>query len=144
MLMQYSRLHLYIECWFLSESKNCIHLINALNYLNKFYLCRCKSYLMPRIVSVFLKLGGLMIFHTLIKFFPKIHVRHISWILPLILSGLMSGTLSFFNLARSQGIHNGFLLKWLSNWPLSWMIAFPLILIFAPIVRKFLCYVTYE
>lgn len=85
-----------------------------------------------------------MIFDKLIQFFPKIHVRHISWILPLILSGLMSGTLSFFNLARSQGIHNGFLHKWLLNWPLSWMIAFPLILTFAAIVKRFLNLVTYK
>ncbi|WP_284091042.1 DUF2798 domain-containing protein [Acinetobacter pittii] len=85
-----------------------------------------------------------MIFVTLIKFFPKIHVKHISWILPLILSGLMSGTLSFFNLVRSQGIHTDFLYKWFLNWSLSWSIAFPLILTFAPIVKKILNLVTYK
>lgn len=85
-----------------------------------------------------------MIFVNLIKYFPKIHVRHISWILPLILSGLMSGTLSFFNLARSQGIHNGFAHKWFLNWSLSWLIAFPLILTFAPIVKRFLNLITYK
>jgi len=49
----------------------------------------------------------------------KIHVKHMSWLMPLFLSGLMSGSLSCFNL-------------------FVWLIAYPLILIFIPLVRKVL------
>lgn len=99
---------------------------------------------MPRTACLRLKLDGTFMLYALLKLVPKIHVKHVAWIMPLILSALMSGTLSLFNLIRNQGFHDHFLHKWLLNWSLSWLIAFPLILIFAPIVKKLLNLVTYK
>ncbi|TCB50925.1 DUF2798 domain-containing protein [Acinetobacter sp. ANC 4779] len=75
---------------------------------------------------------------------PKIHVKHISWLMPLFLSGLMSGSLSCFNLFINKGLMEGFIYKWITAWSLSWLIAYPLILIFIPIVRRFLMLITVD
>lgn len=66
----------------------------------------------------------------------KIHVKHMSWLMPLFLSGLMSGALSCFNLFMNKGFMPGFVEKWLVTWAMSWLVAYPLILIFIPLVRK--------
>lgn len=66
----------------------------------------------------------------------KIHVKHMSWLMPLFLSGLMSGSLSCFNLFVNKGFMPSFVEKWLLTWAMSWFIAYPLILIFIPLVRK--------
>lgn len=68
----------------------------------------------------------------------KIHVKHISWLMPLFLSGLMSGSLSCFNLFMNRGLMQGFVEKWLATWAMSWLVAYPLILIFIPLVRRLL------
>ena len=68
----------------------------------------------------------------------KIHVKHISWLMPLFLSGLMSGSLSCFNLFMNRGLMQGFVEKWLATWAMSWLVAYPLILIFIPLVKRLL------
>lgn len=73
---------------------------------------------------------------------PKIHAKHIPWIMPLCLSGLMSASLSCFNLLLNKGLIYGFIEKWITTWLLSWIIAFPLILIFIPLVRRILMLIT--
>ena len=68
----------------------------------------------------------------------KIHVKHMSWLMPLFLSGLMSGSLSCFNLFMNRGLMQGFVEKWLATWAMSCLVAYPLILIFIPLVRRLL------
>lgn len=68
----------------------------------------------------------------------KIHVKYMSWLMPLFLSGLMSGSLSCFNLFMNRGLMQGFVEKWLATWAMSWLVAYPLILIFIPLVRRLL------
>jgi hypothetical protein len=75
---------------------------------------------------------------SLIDWIPKMHPKHITWVMPLILSGLMSGSISCFNMLLNKGYFEGFWQKWLMSWCISWMIAYPLIMIFMPIVRNFL------
>lgn len=75
---------------------------------------------------------------TIIQAIPKIHPKHIQWLMPLILSGMMSGCISCFNVLMNVGFINGFLHKWLASWSLSWLIAYPLIMVFLPLVRNFL------
>ena len=65
---------------------------------------------------------------------PKIQAKHLSWLMPLFLSGLMSGSLTGFNLFINGQLLDGFIFKWF----VSWLVAFPLILIFIPFVRRFL------
>ena len=69
---------------------------------------------------------------------PKIHIKHLIWLMPLLLSGLMSGSISGFNLLLNKGLVHNFFHLWLKSWSLSWLIAFPLIMVFLPLVRKFL------
>lgn len=70
--------------------------------------------------------------------FPKFHPKHLAWLMPLILSGLMSASVSCFNVLLNRGWNADFFNIWLHSWAMSWLIAFPLILIFLPLVRKFL------
>ncbi|WP_166170483.1 DUF2798 domain-containing protein [Acinetobacter sp. SA01] len=70
--------------------------------------------------------------------FPKFHQKHLTWLMPLILSGIMSGAISCFNLLLNKGLVDGFFSLWLHAWSLSWLMAFPLILVMLPLVRKFL------
>lgn len=68
----------------------------------------------------------------------KLHPKHMVWLMPLCLSGIMSGAISCFNIWFSKGLIDGFLMIWLKAWSISWMIAFPLIMVVLPVVRKFL------
>lgn len=68
----------------------------------------------------------------------KFHPKHLAWLMPLILSCLMSGSISFINILLNKGYFDGFAIVWIKTWGMSWLIAFPLILVFLPLVRKFL------
>ncbi|SPL69448.1 DUF2798 domain-containing protein [Acinetobacter stercoris] len=67
---------------------------------------------------------------------PKLPARAMAWVLPLLLSGLMSGTISMINLWKNLGWIDGFFAKWFSVWLFSWMIAYPTVLLFLPLVRR--------
>ena len=67
---------------------------------------------------------------------PKLPARYAAWIMPLLLSGLMSATISMLNLWKNLGMIDGFFSKWFSIWLFSWVIAYPTVLIFLPIVRR--------
>lgn len=69
---------------------------------------------------------------------PKFHPKHLAWLMPLFLSGIMSGSISCFNMLMNKGLVDGFIGIWLRAWGMSWVVAFPLILIMLPLVRKFL------
>ena len=66
----------------------------------------------------------------------KFHPKHMTWLMPLILSGIMSCAISGFNLFLKLGWIDGFFSIWMHAWSLSWMIAFPLILVVLPLVRN--------
>jgi len=69
-------------------------------------------------------------------FFTKLPAKYAAWIMPLLLSGLMSATLSLMNLLMNVGLIDGFATKWLSTWLFSWLIAYPVVLVFLPLVRR--------
>ena len=54
----------------------------------------------------------------------------------LILSGLMSAIVSGITLLRGAGFVEGFAGLWLSAWLTSWGVAFPTVLVVAPIARR--------
>ncbi|NHC04419.1 DUF2798 domain-containing protein [Acinetobacter sp. 187] len=68
----------------------------------------------------------------------KFHPKHLTWLMPLILSGIMSGAISLFNMLMNKGLIEGILGIWLRAWGMSWLVAFPLIMIVLPLVRNFL------
>lgn len=54
----------------------------------------------------------------------------------LVLSALMSFIVSGVATARNAGLVEGFLGLWIGAWLLSWLIAFPTVLIVAPVARR--------
>ncbi|MEM9637592.1 MAG: DUF2798 domain-containing protein [Pseudomonadota bacterium] len=54
----------------------------------------------------------------------------------LILSGLMSFIVSGIATFRSLGWIDGVFLLWMANWLPSWLVAFPTVLLVAPITRR--------
>ena len=53
-----------------------------------------------------------------------------------ILSALMSFIVSGISTVRTAGLVDGFFNLWLSAWLPSWLIAFPIVLVVAPIARQ--------
>jgi hypothetical protein len=60
----------------------------------------------------------------------------------LILSGLMSCVVSGIATFRALGLHEGFLTQWMASWAISWLIAFPTVLVVAPLARKIVAALT--
>ena len=54
----------------------------------------------------------------------------------LLLSGLMSLLVSGVATLHALGRHDGFVGQWLAAWLTSWSVAFPAVLVIAPLVRK--------
>ncbi|HHY50420.1 MAG TPA: DUF2798 domain-containing protein [Alphaproteobacteria bacterium] len=53
-----------------------------------------------------------------------------------ILSALMSLLVSGIATFRNAGLGEGFILTWIQAWLPSWLIAFPVVLVVAPITRR--------
>lgn len=67
---------------------------------------------------------------------PKLPAKYAAWILPLFLSGLMSGIISLINTVKNLGWTESLFSIFLSAWMLSWLVAYPMVLIILPIVKK--------
>ena len=63
-------------------------------------------------------------------------MKYAAVVIPLLLSGVMSGMISMVNLWKNVGWFDGFFAKWLGVWLFSWLIAFPTVLVFLPLVRR--------
>ena len=53
-----------------------------------------------------------------------------------ILSGLMSFVVSGIATFRNAGLIDGFFSLWIGAWLPSWLIAFPIVLVVAPVARR--------
>ncbi len=60
----------------------------------------------------------------------------------LLLSGLMSFVVSGIATFRALGLNETFFVDWSESWLFSWMVAFPTVLVVAPLVRKMVARVT--
>lgn len=67
---------------------------------------------------------------------PKLPARYAVLVMPLFLSILMTFIVSMVSTLRSIGPVPGFLSIWLGAWGLSWLVAFPALLLVLPLVRK--------
>lgn len=54
----------------------------------------------------------------------------------LVLSGLMSLLVSGIATIRNAGLADGFVNLWMNAWIPSWLIAFPTVLVVAPLARR--------
>lgn len=67
---------------------------------------------------------------------PKLPARYASIVMPLLLSVIMTCIISLVSTLRGVRLADGFLWLWLGSWGLSWLIAFPVLLLVLPLVRK--------
>jgi hypothetical protein len=66
----------------------------------------------------------------------KLPARFEPLLFALLLSGLMSLLVSGVATLNALGWHGGFGSKWLIAWLSSWSVAFPAVLVIAPLVRR--------
>ncbi|MEY4696692.1 MAG: hypothetical protein RIT14_1120 [Pseudomonadota bacterium] len=59
-----------------------------------------------------------------------------------ILSGLMSCIVSGLSTVRALGLAPHFPMLWLGNWAVSWALAFPTVLVVAPVTRRIVARLT--
>lgn len=67
---------------------------------------------------------------------PKLHPRYAHFVMPFLLSMLMTCIISLVSTLTGIGIVPGLLGIWMSAWAASWLVAFPTLLIALPFVRK--------
>lgn len=65
----------------------------------------------------------------------KLPARYAEIVMPLLLSFLMTCVVSLISTLRSVGVPPHFLRLWLGAWALSWIVAFPLLLVVLPLAR---------
>jgi hypothetical protein len=56
--------------------------------------------------------------------------------MPLLLSIFMTCVVSMISTVRGVGVGDGFLTIWLGAWGLSWLVAFPTLLLVLPLVKR--------
>jgi hypothetical protein len=66
----------------------------------------------------------------------KLPARYAGFVMPLVLSILMSCIVSGVSTLNSIGLADGVGIKWMTAWGMSWVVAFPTLLIILPIVRR--------
>ncbi|MGE0233637.1 MAG: DUF2798 domain-containing protein [Flavobacteriaceae bacterium] len=66
----------------------------------------------------------------------KLPARYQHIVMPLVLSIFMTLVISGVSTLRSIGLSENFLLLWPQAWLLSWMVAFPALLVVLPFVRR--------
>lgn len=68
--------------------------------------------------------------------FPKLPARCAAWVMPLLLSILMTFVVSMISTIRGVGLSPDMPRIWMSAWGISWIFAFPTLLLVLPLVRK--------
>src|ERR1044072_5821432 len=66
----------------------------------------------------------------------KLPARYAPIVMPFVLSILMTAVVSVISTLRSLGATPAFLATWPSAWALSWLVAFPTLLMVLPLVRR--------
>lgn len=66
----------------------------------------------------------------------RLPARHAVIVMPLILSIMMTFVVSAIATARNLGLGPGFFGNWMTAWGLSWVVAFPTLLLVLPVVRR--------
>ena len=66
----------------------------------------------------------------------KLPARSAAWVMPLLLSLLMTFIVSLISTVRVAGLTLELPRLWLSAWALSWVVAFPTLLLVLPVVRR--------
>lgn len=67
---------------------------------------------------------------------PKLPPQYAMVVMPLLMSGLMSGIICMVNLVRAMGWSMQALHAWPATWLVAWAVAFPTVLVVIPVVKK--------
>jgi len=67
---------------------------------------------------------------------PKLPAAYATVVMPLLLSILMTCLVSLVSTLRGIGLAHNLLQVWLGAWAISWVIAFPTLLLVLPLVRR--------
>lgn len=65
----------------------------------------------------------------------KLPARYAAFVMPLFLSIVMTFVVSAISTLKSLGLNAAFLATWPTAWGLSWLVAFPTLLLVLPVVR---------
>lgn len=68
--------------------------------------------------------------------FRRLPPRAAVWLMPLLLSVMMTFIVSGVATLRGIGLAPDFFTIWMQAWGLSWLVAFPTMLVVLPIVRR--------
>lgn len=68
--------------------------------------------------------------------FRKLPARSLSYVLPLIISIMMSCVVSGVATLRSIGFREDFFHVWLTAWPVSWIVAYPVLMLVLPLAKR--------
>ncbi len=74
--------------------------------------------------------------HPSIITFRRLPPRYAAVVMPLVLSVIMTFVVSGIATLRSLGLSPAFPATWMSAWGLSWLVAFPTLLLVLPLVRR--------
>lgn len=77
-----------------------------------------------------------MQFNTSSRRSRRLPARYAGIVMPFVLSLLMTFVVSAIATLRSLGFTPDFATIWMSGWALSWLIAFPTLLLVLPLVRR--------
>jgi Protein of unknown function (DUF2798) len=73
---------------------------------------------------------------NLVSTSKKLPAKYAMVVLPLILSVIMTFIISGVSTLRGVGLSPLFAATWMSAWGLSWLVAFPTLLVVLPFVRR--------
>lgn len=74
--------------------------------------------------------------------FKKLPARYGAMLMPLVLSCLMTFVVSGIASLRAVGPSPAFLTVWMQSWPLSWLVAYPVLILLLPVVRRVVAVMT--
>lgn len=66
----------------------------------------------------------------------KLAPRHALWVMPFFLTVIMTCLVSFISAFKGVGFGSRFVDVWLGAWGWSWLIAFPVVLVVLPLVKR--------
>lgn len=72
----------------------------------------------------------------------KLPAKAAAWLMPLLLSLFMSGLVSLIATLHANGLNMDSVQRWPSAWLFSWIVAFPVLLLVLPVVRKLVGWLT--
>jgi hypothetical protein len=74
--------------------------------------------------------------HMTSSAYPRLPARYAGVVMPFFLSVLMTFVVSGISTVKALGPTAEFLQTWPSSWALSWIVAFPTLLLVLPLVRR--------